>query len=71
MTTNLTVAIASGKMRVAFCKLFFSETNSEKWKKKVLRLTTCGVLRRNKHAQCLIQYTQTWSQAGYHHVGGE
>jgi len=33
MTTKLTVANVSGKMRVAFCKLFFSETNSEKWKR--------------------------------------
>ena len=28
MTTNLTVATASGKRRVAFCNLFFSETNT-------------------------------------------
>ena len=33
MTTNLTVATASGKMRVAFCNFFFSETNSGKWKR--------------------------------------
>ena len=33
MTTNLTVATASEKIRVAFCNLFFSETSSEKWKR--------------------------------------
>ena len=33
MTTNLAVVTASGKMRVAFCNLFFSETNSGKWKR--------------------------------------
>ena len=33
MTTNLTVATASGKRRLAFCNYFFSETNSEKWKR--------------------------------------
>ena len=32
-TTKLTVVTASGKMKVAFCKLFFSETDSEKWKR--------------------------------------
>ena len=42
MTTNLTVAAASGKRRVAFCNLFFSETNNGKWKRS---FTTC-VLRR-------------------------
>ena len=42
MTINLTVATASGKRRVAFCNLFFSETNNEKWKRN---FTTC-VLRR-------------------------
>jgi len=42
MTTNLTVATASGKRRVAFCNLFFSETNNGKWKRS---FTTC-VLRR-------------------------
>jgi len=49
MTTNLTVATASGKRRVVFCNLFFSETNNEKWKRS---FTTC-VLRRNKHAHKL------------------
>jgi len=38
MTTNLTVATASGKKRVAFCNLFFSETNNGKWKRS---FTTC------------------------------
>ena len=49
MTTKLTVVTASEKMRVAFCTLFFSETNSENGK-EVLRLTTGSVLRRNKQA---------------------
>ena len=46
MTTKITVATASGKMRVAFCK-FCSEINSGEWKRG---FTTCGHLRRNEHA---------------------
>ena len=38
MTTNLTVATTCGKRRVAFCNLFFSETNNGKWKRS---FTTC------------------------------
>ena len=42
MTTKLTVATVTEKMIVTFCKLFFSETNSEKWKKS---FTTCDLRR--------------------------
>ena len=38
MTTKLTVATTSEKLRVTFYKLFFSETNSEN-RKDVLRFT--------------------------------
>ena len=45
MTTNLTVATANGKIRVAFCKLFCSETKSGKLKREFYDLqlaTFCG-----------------------------
>jgi len=64
MTTNLTVATASGKRRVAFCNLFFSETNNGKWKRS---FTTC-VLRRNKHAHNVIS---GWFRPHYAVCGSE
>jgi len=60
MTTNLTVATANGKRRVAFCNLFFSETNNGKWKRS-FTTCVCGVLRRNKHALTC----QFWMQFGF------
>jgi len=49
MTTNLTVAPASGKEELHFATCFSAKQTTENGK-EVLRLAFCGILRRNKHA---------------------
>jgi len=49
MITKLTLATASGKIRVIFWSYFSAKQTAEN-EKEVLRLTTCGVLWRNKQA---------------------
>ena len=67
MTTSLTVATVSEKMRVAFCKLFFSKTNNGKWKRS---FTTCDILRRNKHAQYGLSIMSVLKHARRMHGAG-